>query len=254
MFHYNTKFAMVLTIFIFMFCLRCSTSAKSNKNNCERSCGEHSLQYPFGFSSDCEVKLNCSKENKVKIGDLEVQSVTSDGIFVSLPVQCNRNVSFLDPLFRHNFAPSWSNTFLVQSCESNLSGCVIPTSSFAGGRNKVEGCDRESEDLHCFTQMRKSKSNGSREDDDVLMRLDWERVGCKFLFSALAFDRSKVKELSLQFQMVELGWWLEGNCSCSNNASCTEVNHGGGKLGFRCRCDEGFVGDGFKDGDGCRRG
>ncbi|KAL2577204.1 hypothetical protein AAZX31_16G129400 [Glycine max] len=247
MFHYNTKFAMVLTFFIFMFCFFCSTSARSN-NNCERSCGEHSLQYPFGFSSDCEVKLNCSKENKAEIGELEVQSVTSDGIFVSLPVQCNRSVSFIDPLFRDNFAPTWNNTFLVQSCKPKLDGCVIPTSSFAGGRKDVEGC----EDLSCFTQLQKSKSNGSREDD-VLTHSDWERVGCRFLFSALAFDRSKVKELSLQFQMVELGWWLQGNCSCSNNASCTEVNTDGGKRGFRCRCDEGFIGDGFRAGDGCRR-
>ncbi|CAJ1942669.1 unnamed protein product [Sphenostylis stenocarpa] len=243
MFHHSTKFAVVLTIFMF-----CSTIAKTS-SNCTRSCGQHSLQYPFGFSSGCEVKLNCSNNIKVKIGELEVQNITSDSIFVSLPLKCNRSMGIIDPLFGHNFAPTLNNSFLVQGCESKLGDCDIHPSSFVSDHNLVEGCDskNKSEDFICFTQLQR---NSSRED--VLVQQDLEGIGCRFLFSALAYDKSKVKELSLQLQLLELGWWLKGPCHCSNNASCTEVKLGRGEPGFRCHCHEGFVGDGFKDGDGCR--
>ncbi|RDX98518.1 Wall-associated receptor kinase-like 14, partial [Mucuna pruriens] len=242
MFCYKPKFAIVLTIFFF-----CSTRAKTN-HSCDRTCGEHSLQYPFGFSSGCEIKLSCSNNTQVKIRELEVQNVTSDSIFVSLPAKCNRSVRFIDPLFGANFAPTWNNSFLVQSCKLNFDGCVIPTSTFVGGGNQVEGCDNRSENINCFTHLQR---NGSGED--VLTLRDLNGIGCKFLFSAITFEKSKVKGVSLQFQMVELGWWLPGPCSCSNNASCTKVHIPGGKEGFRCRCDEGFLGDGFAEGQGCRR-
>ncbi|XP_027347028.1 wall-associated receptor kinase-like 14 isoform X2 [Abrus precatorius] len=199
MFQYHTKFAIALTIFIFY-----STKAKSSLN-CQRSCGERSLQYPFGFSSGCEVKLDCINNNQVKIGELE-------------------------------------------SCGSTLGGCVIPTSSFVGSNNQLEGCDRRSENISCFSVLQRR-----RWREDVITRLDWEKIGCKFLFSAIARHESKVKEILLQFQVVELGWWLQGPCQCSHNANCAKVHLGSGKQGFRCRCDDGFVGDGFVKGNGCRR-
>ncbi|KAL9327010.1 hypothetical protein ACSQ67_007655 [Phaseolus vulgaris] len=244
MFHYNAKFALILTIFVF-----CSTIAQTN-TNCTRSCGQHSLQYPFGFSSGCKLKLNCSNDNiKIKIGEFEVQNITSDSILVSLPVKCNRSMGIVDPLFGVNFAPTFNNSFLLQGCKSKLNGCDIPPSSFVGEHNPVEGCGRknESEDFICFTQLQR---NSSRED--VLAQRDLKGSGCSFLFSALAYDKSKGKELLLQLQMLELGWWLKGSCNCSNNASCSKIKLAGGEQGYRCQCHQGFVGDGFKDGDGCR--
>lgn len=58
----------------------------------------------------------------------------------------------------------------------------------------------------------------------------------------------------LDVQAVELGWWLEGDCLCSENANCktVEVPVTGGN-GYRCQCEDGFVGDGYLDGSGCRR-
>jgi len=242
MFHYNTKFAVLLTIFLF-----CSTIAEAN-SNCTRSCGHQSLQYPFGFSSGCKVKLNCSNDNfKIKIGEIEVQNITSDSIFMSLPVKCNRSMGIIDPLFGLNFAPTFNNSFLLQGCKSKLNGCDIFPSSLVGDHNPVEGCDRKnkSEDFICLKQ-----PNSSRED--VLTQRDLKEIGCGFLFSALAYDKSKGKELLLQLQMLELGWWLKGRCNCSDNASCTKVKLHRREHGYRCQCHEGFVGDGFKDGDGCR--
>lgn len=246
MFHHQTKLAIVLTT-IFLFC-----SAKSqNNHNCHRRCGEQSVQYPFGFSDGCKVKLSCSISEKVKIGDFEVEKVNPDSIFISVPAKCNRSMSFMEPLFGDNFAPTWNNTFLVQGCESKLGGCVIPTSSFIGSQIEVEGCDRRrSENITCLTQ-----SQRQRQREDVLTREDWEGIRCKSLFSAIAVDRSRdEEELSLQFQVVELGWWLQGRCNCSHNATCEEVHLAGEQQGYRCRCREGFAGDGFVNGTGCRRG
>ncbi|KAK7359917.1 hypothetical protein VNO77_01885 [Canavalia gladiata] len=248
MFRCHTKFAIVITIFIFMLC---SIRSESN-HTCERSCGKHSLQYPFGFSAGCEVKLKCSNsDNKVKIGELEVQNVTSDSILISLPAKCNRNVSFIDPLFGNNFAPTWNNSFLVQGCGSNSNhsgGCVIPISSFIGRYNQLEGCDSKSDNIGCFTESQRRNLS-----DDFLTHQDWKGIGCRFLFSAIARDKSDENGVSLQFQVVDLGWWLQGPCNCSLNATCATLHLAGGKQGFRCRCDEGFVGDGFVNGNGCRK-
>ncbi|GFZ10274.1 protein kinase superfamily protein [Actinidia rufa] len=56
-----------------------------------------------------------------------------------------------------------------------------------------------------------------------------------------------LRRWALDVQVVELGWWLQGGCLCSQNANCTEVMSSvEGRRGFRCRCLEGFVGDGYR--------
>ena len=78
--------------------------------------------------------------------------------------------------------------------------------------------------------------------------------GCKYLFSSFAVEQRKDDpDISLQFQLLELGWWLEGPCQCSPNATCTNVTVAAGKFGFRCHCPQGYQGDGFLNGTGCRR-
>jgi len=257
MFHHHHHLlhkSKLLSILITIFFITVA-SADQNKTNCIRRCGKQSVKYPFGFSDGCEIKLNCSINKELEIGELKVQEVNSDSIFISLPAKCNRSMSFILPLFDKNYAPTWNNTFLVQDCSvsvSNLSGCVIPTSSFIG--KQIEGCDdsRRSDNITCFTQLQRRRTH---DDEDVLTVDDWKGIRCNFLFSAIAFDKSKVEEAPLQFQVVELGWWLEGSCRCSDDADCTVVSHDGGKKGFRCRCREGFVGDAFVNGSaGCRRG
>ncbi|KAK7263057.1 hypothetical protein RJT34_30641 [Clitoria ternatea] len=244
-FHYQTTFPLVLTILIF-----CTTRAKTN-HNCNRGCGGHSLKYPFGFSDGCEVKLICSPDKKVKIGELEVQNITSDSVFITLPAKCNRSMDSIgEHLFGENYAPTWNNSFLVQNCGSNLGGCVIPPSIFTGNSSELEGCDGKSENVTCFTRLQR-RGFGV----DVMALGDWKGTRCRFLFSAIFVGGRNVEELSLQFQVVELGWWLQGPCKshCSDQAICSTVHLAAGNQGFRCRCDEGFVGDGFRNGTGCRR-
>ncbi|KAF5193474.1 Wall-associated receptor kinase-like [Thalictrum thalictroides] len=58
--------------------------------------------------------------------------------------------------------------------------------------------------------------------------------------------------MAVEFQRIQLGWWLKGNCKCSDHTTCTNFTVNG-ELGFRCRCNRGYVGDGFSAGVGCRK-
>jgi interleukin-1 receptor-associated kinase 1 len=60
---------------------------------------------------------------------------------------------------------------------------------------------------------------------------------------------------SLEFNVAELGWWLNGTCAggqrCAANATCSNVTTPSGATGHRCACVAGMDGDGFSSGDGC---
>lgn len=235
-------FIMIITIFLLS-----KTRAQNNSNNtnCLNRCGDEILQYPFGFSEGCGIKLNCTN-NKVQIDDFLIQNLTKNSIFIYLPAKCNRSIASIRPLFNDNFAPTRNNSFLVQDCSASLGGCVIPASSFGGNQIEVESCDSKSSNISCFTQ------EYHEGDVDVLSYDELNKTKCNYLFSAIAVEQNK--EISLQFQAIELGWWLQGSCECSNNATCSTVNLQGNGTGFRCQCVDGFRGDGFASGTGCRKG
>ncbi|KAI4314909.1 hypothetical protein L6164_027772 [Bauhinia variegata] len=237
MLRYHRSFTFLLIIFLVY-----STKAE-NSSSCQRTCGKLSLQYPFGFSEGCQIKLNCSN-NEIQIGGFQVMNVTPSRILVNLPSKCNRQKDSIDPLFGKNFAPTVNNSFLLQNCSSTVGGCLLPT-SFVSSRIGLD-CNNSSNDtISCFME----ESKGF----DVLTKANVSKVGCQYLFSAIAIDGRKDPAVSLQLQMIELGWWLEGTCNCSSDAQCENVTASDGKTGFRCQCPDGFTGDGFKDGSGCRR-
>ncbi|KAK9269848.1 hypothetical protein L1049_025421 [Liquidambar formosana] len=79
---------------------------------------------------------------------------------------------------------------------------------------------------------------------------------CKFLLSSISVEAYNDSAVSLDVQVVQLGWWLEGRCrgKCSRDANCTELSSPfNGKPAYRCKCKEGFFGDGYGDGMGCRK-
>lgn len=246
--HHNKRnLAIVITITITL--LFCTTRAQNN-TNCQNRCGDEIVQYPFGFSEGCEIKLRCIN-NQVQVGGFLVQNLTKSSIFIYLPAKCNRSMQSIQPLFDKNFAPTKNNSFLVQDCSVSLGGCVIPASSFVGNQIEFESCDSKSGNISCFTQQQQQKDN---EVIDFVTYEELNKTGCNNLFSSIAVDVEEKKEISLQFQAIELGWWLQGSCDCSSNATCTDVNLQGGSHGFRCQCLDGFIGDGFANGTGCRRG
>ncbi|KAI9113414.1 hypothetical protein K1719_015341 [Acacia pycnantha] len=230
--YYRRNFVIVLTIFI-VYSTRAETSS-----NCDRCCGNFSLTYPFGFSERSPIKLSC-RDSRLEIGRFQVKEVTPKSIFVNLPAKCNRSIESIGSLFSKNFAPTRNNSFLVQNCSSQPGSCFIPV---ATASLMAEDC--QSVNISCFLP--------KKNDRDVLIRTDLNRTTCKFLFSAVAIEQGKDPTISLRLQVLELGWWLEGLPGCSDKAIPTTVHLGGVKTGYRCQCREGYVGDGFKNGTGCR--
>lgn len=232
---------LIFTVFIVFL-------SKAHSLPCNRTCGNgrhaRSLNYPFGFSDGCDIRLSCGENGEFRIGEFEVQNVTADKILINLPAQCNRPLEKMRKLFGGNYALTKNNSLLLQQCKSSIDGCIIPGSTIEQ-RLKVSGCHANRDNISCYS-----------EDTKGLDFLSYEKVNrtnCSSLFSAIAVATGN-KTVALDFQIVELGWWLNGTCNCSDNSTCTEVNLPNGKYGYRCRCHEGFVGDGLRGGDGCQKG
>ncbi|KAI6695315.1 hypothetical protein NL676_023025 [Syzygium grande] len=216
-----------------------------NAPKCNQSCGtgrsaKH-VNFPFGFSSDCEIQLGCFNNSEIRIGEFRVLNLTTYSIIIDLPAKCSRPVASIKSLFSKNYAPTWTNGFLLQECKAPLSGCLVPASFV---KNPFENVSCRGENITCYSKERK-------EGVDLIAYEKLNSTGCKFLFSSVAaVDPEKN---SLKVQALELGWWLHGSCNCADNATCKNVSLVNGDSGFRCECDPGFDGDGFFHGEGCRR-
>lgn len=229
-----------------------SSALDINSTLCNRRCGGNLVQYPFGFSDGCEIRLNCSSSSSgIQIGGFHVLNVTSDQILVDIPAKCSRPIGDLDQLFGSSFAPTWRNGLLLENCTEPMNDCVVPR-RLVMSRIGLEDCQMGIDHrITCY-------SVGSNDSAEFL---DKEAVkgtgGCLFLLSSIMVNNSgQGSSIALDFQTVELGWWLDGGCpgGCDPNANCTEVRYGG-SLGHRCKCKHGYVGDGFAGGGGgCRRG
>lgn len=242
----------IFLLFFSISILSVLTSALDiNSASCNRKCGENLVQYPFGFSPECEIRLNCNGNNsEIQIGDFHVQNVTSDQILVGIPAKCNRSIDELDRLFGSHFAPTWRNGLLLENCSEPMNDCVVPrrlVMSKIGLEDCQMGIDHK---ITCY-------SVGSNDSTEFLDNETVKSAGrCRFLLSSIMVNNSSQgSSIALDFQTVELGWWLPGGCpvGCDPNANCTEVRYSG-STGHRCKCKHGYVGDGFGGGDGCRKG
>ncbi|KAF9604154.1 hypothetical protein IFM89_002829 [Coptis chinensis] len=243
----NPDFVLDLLVVILML----SVITPQSSAPCNQSCGasRHAVRYPFGFSESCEVRLNCIN-GKIQIGKFLVQNVSSDFILVKLPAKCDRPIQDLLPLFSRNYALTWLNGLLVQNCSTEPKGCVVPTSLLDFQFN-----------VSCYDHPKcYSKDNSKRDQSTSTEIMTFANVSestCQFVYSSIALDGATNNSIvSLEFEIVKLGWWLAGNCSsCSSNANCTKVVLPANKQpGFRCQCRQGFNGDGFKAGSGCHKG
>lgn len=236
-------------IFFAIFIVASSSAEAENSTTCSKSCGVgrfENVDYPFGFSEGCRIRLNCS-ENEVKIGEFRVQNITGNSIFVDLPAKCNRSIESIQRLFGLNYGLTWQNSLLLQKCssQSQLTGCKIPTSMFEA-RVDLQGCDSKSDNISCYS-VEKNVS-----ESELLSYATVNRTDCRILFSSIAVVNKERNSGVFELNKVELGWWLEGPCNCSDDANCTKVLLDDGTFGFRCRCKDGFIGDGFASGEGCR--
>ncbi|XP_057503285.1 wall-associated receptor kinase-like 14 [Actinidia eriantha] len=237
------------TILFFAIVVSNSILFAGTANTCNQTCGAKHLQYPFGFSSGCPIRLNCTGNDTVSIGEFPVQSLTSDHVMVHLPAVCDRPIETLNYLFSRSFAPISQNGILLRDCEAPVTNCPIPSTAVQT-RFELKTCDsnsNKSDNVSCYSETRVE-----REFMDLRVL---KGSGCGSLFSAIAVEMTgNGSEVTLDVQAVKLGWWLEGGCACSEKANCTVVTSPvNGRRGFRCWCLDGFVGDGFRDGFGCRR-
>lgn len=220
-----------------------AVSAKSN--NCDRSCrsggdGGRTFPYPFGFSADCQIRLNCKPGGEVFIGEFPVKSVDSDSIKVDIQRNCNRPLHSLKQLYGQKYAPTSRNAILLGNCSEPFSTCVIPGIQVPAHFDSMN-CSSNS-NVSCYSE---NKS---------LAFIDFESVKqkrCDYLLTSISSE-----SLNLEIRVVELGWWLDGSCDqlCHRNANCTNIQPPDGEPGHRCYCNRGFQGDGYKAGIGCRKG
>ncbi|KAL3525745.1 hypothetical protein ACH5RR_014117 [Cinchona calisaya] len=230
--------------------------ASSSLSLCDRHCGNGTaVPYPFGFSSGCEIQLNCSESGEIRIGQFKVHNLTEDSILIHLPVDCTRTIQELDQLQGDNFAMTRRNGLLFVNCSGPENTCVIPTALLNSELNMNSRCsDISSKNMSCY-----SDSNWKSSEFLEYNHLK-QIIKCDLLLSsfAVALDTSRDNNNndnspSLNFQTMELRWWLEGPCNCGKFANCTTFSIPRGGHGYRCRCNEGFAGNGFYAGGGCKR-
>ncbi|XP_057974045.1 wall-associated receptor kinase-like 14 isoform X2 [Malania oleifera] len=213
--------------------------------NCNRSCRDKSVPFPFGFSPACEIQLNCSASGDAIIGEFPVRTLGSDEILIYLQAKCNRSLHSFRSLFSQNFAPTTGNGILLRDCAHPVSPCMLPSSMVQAHFKMLDCGSANSSDISCYSEKR---GNGFIDFDNLTSG------NCRSLYSAISIESFNSSAMSLEVQVVQLEWWLQGDCDCSRDANCTKlVSPADGKRRFRCRCKEGFEGDGFRAGQGCRK-
>ncbi|XVF15672.1 hypothetical protein REPUB_Repub09cG0174900 [Reevesia pubescens] len=245
------SFSITITL---VFVIFQPNSVNSENNKCHSSCVTSNftrpLPFPFGFSPNCPIQLNCTSTG-VKIGNFHVLNVTSSDIIIDLPVKCDRRLSSLSVLFGENYALSIANNLLLQNCSKPLQSSCEIRSLFLERSFKLNPCVAKSDNISCFT----GGGGGDGGDGRLLSFKEVNNTQCRFLFSstAIVLDSVGNSAVSLELERINLEWWVKGDCDCDKNANCTLVKNGNSTVGFKCLCHEGFEGDGFKQGGGCRR-
>ncbi|KAK7352367.1 hypothetical protein VNO80_17787 [Phaseolus coccineus] len=225
------------------------TTAQVQNRQCRQTCGSSDpFPYPFGFSSGCRIRLNCSG-GRASVGEFPIQKVSIYNIIVTIEARCSRPIDSFGQLFSHKYAPTWRNVILLDNCTGTPLPCSIPRNLVQTHFESVGCSSTGTDNLTCYFE------NQTRGFVD---RRKLDPIGCKYFMSSLSSP--DVKNLSgepqsLDVNTIELGWWVQGDrCLCSDDANCTTLHSPvDGKPGFRCYCREGFVGDGFLAGAGCRK-
>ncbi|XVE82709.1 hypothetical protein DITRI_Ditri16bG0027800 [Diplodiscus trichospermus] len=243
---YQAKLSFSITITVLFVISQAKSDNSVNKCHgfCKTRNSTRNLPFPFGFSAGCPIQLKCNSTG-VTIGDFLVFNITSTDIIIDLPAKCERPLASLSVLYGEHYALSASNSLLLQNCSKPLgAACEIRPMLF-GKSFKLDNCKEDN--ITCFT------------GNDEGLLLSFETINstqCRFLSTSISVDpgrNSLNSAVSLELERVNLKWWAKGGCNCDKNANCTVVKNGNKTLGFSCLCKEGFEGDGFKEGGGCRR-
>ncbi|XAR64092.1 Non-specific serine/threonine protein kinase [Bertholletia excelsa] len=233
----------------------CIVPTIATATQCSQSCSKAGgpalspLPFPFGFSSGCPIQLNCTPNGTAVIDYFPIQQINPDSIILGVPADCGRPFQILQRLFSRNYALSTGNGILLRNCTSNFTRCVIPKTEVQTNFELLDcGSKKEKNNtIDCYFDRHK--------ETEFMNYTFLMGLRCWSFFSAISVNSlGNSSEVSLGVQVVKLGWWLEGECQCSENANCTEVSSPiDGAKGYRCRCLDGFNGDGYRNGSGCQR-
>ncbi|XP_078177434.1 cysteine-rich receptor-like protein kinase 6 [Carex rostrata] len=161
-----------------------------------------------------------------------------------MPANCTRPVTSVSAFFSTNYALTHRNSLFLRGCApSATSPCLVPSMIVSQMSNQT-ACGPKEDNLTCFYN-----STGMYLTEDGV----FHKSLCGALFTSMLYEPDVTGQTVLALGIVEIGWWMTGNCHCAANASCTRLESKV-KDGYWCKCDEGFIGDGFADGDGCRKG
>ncbi|XP_021725410.1 receptor kinase-like protein Xa21 [Chenopodium quinoa] len=222
------------------------TKAIEISGNCSsRSCLGTKVQYPFGFSENCEFQLDCKSNGRMFFKGYDIRSITRwKSIILNFPPNCSRSITEIRHLFGKNYALTNLNGLLLQNCAKPFIGCMIPPSLL---ESRLAFCGSKSENMSCY-----DSKNGTLEGE-ILRYEDVTDSRCNLLYSSIVVDSfvsgGNPDDTWLELEAVQVSWWINGECRCHEKARCIQV---AGASGFRCQCDKGFIGDGFIDGEGCR--
>ncbi|XP_064975708.1 wall-associated receptor kinase-like 14 [Musa acuminata AAA Group] len=223
-------------------------------DGCNRTCGSGpAVPYPFGFSAGCPIRLNCSQDGARFLGEFRVRNITTDAMHLDVPPVCDRFIHRATAgLFGANYAMTASNALFLRNCTSKTgSECSISTDIIAK-RMKLTSCGPKDDDISCYSS---GRTDGFLSDANFTAAA----TNCRLLYTSVRYgEDASSDQPSLVFGSAEIGWWLNGECRCAANATCKRVDvpvdpQSSSKKGFRCSCHEGFIGDGFAEGERCRR-
>ncbi|KAK3415759.1 hypothetical protein EUGRSUZ_H01501 [Eucalyptus grandis] len=212
---------------------------------------KQNLTYPFGFSPGCPIQLNCTDDGDALIGKFRVQSASSETVTVTIEAQCNRSFEAIANLYGRNYAPIGKNSILLNNC-TQISPCNLPNTQViqAQYQSLCETKNMANTGMSCYSE------EANNYSIKFLNRSRLSALGCKFFLSSMSAEALNNVSVSLGVQMLQLAWWVNGDeCECSRDADCVRLSglpNGGGN-GFRCKCRDGFLGDGFLAGTGCQR-
>ncbi|XP_042430170.1 wall-associated receptor kinase-like 6 isoform X2 [Zingiber officinale] len=256
-------------------------------SNCPTSCGNISIQYPFGIGDGCYLpgfNLTCRKQNNRTVsaqlfmgdGTLEVTGITLYSGYVSfkLPVismgvsQSSITTPLIDLKNYHNFN-FWAtdNYLFVSGCNVNAS--VV---DLANNNTIIYNCSTfcldVSPDLSPFV-IRHQKCRvriGNELPDRVFLGVRLTRFNQTRLHLTNATPVSAYMSSSIGSLESKLSWYMDDHSSCteamndtgtyaciSSNGECTDALSVDRDVtvGYYCRCSGGTEGNPYLT-DGCK--
>uniref|UniRef100_A0A0D6QYW1 Protein kinase domain-containing protein n=1 Tax=Araucaria cunninghamii TaxID=56994 RepID=A0A0D6QYW1_ARACU len=246
--------------FLLIFVRKISYVLSNAEAPCNRTCGSTTVKYPFGFSASCPYRLDtdCSGSGDLHLKGFKVLDFTDESVIIDpwnrnhSPTQCYQQLDILSD-FKQQFALTGRNVFLLgENCTEPV--CTLDVSTLidvvykdGSGRKNCTPVD-SSRNHTCISMIGQKWVPWKNLEDS----------NCKDMMSSMIYEGKQNSSISFKVNEIDLAWWMNGTCqtnSCSANANCTKFrNPNTNKMAHRCKCLEGFVGDGFLQGSGCQKG